>query len=121
MVTDDANRVRNSPSSNALSPPPTTTSFFPLKNHPSQVAQYETPRLSNSFSPGMFKWFGLAPVEMISDSALYSALYVLTVNGRFDKSTSVAMSNSNRAPKCSACFLKSSPSSAPPTPSGKPG
>src|SRR5574341_1012604 len=111
----------NRPSSSALSPPPTTTTFLSLKNQPSQVAQYETPRPVKSFSPGTLSLFGSAPVEMMRESAAYSPLSVLTTNGRLDRSTPLAVSNSTLAPKCSACFWNNSPNCAPPTPSGKPG
>ena len=42
-VTEEPKRVRNSASSSALSPPPTTTMGLSLKKKPSQVAQYDTP------------------------------------------------------------------------------
>ncbi len=43
MVTCDANLVRNSASSMAVSPPPTTITRFPRKKKPSHVAQADTP------------------------------------------------------------------------------
>ena len=42
-VTLSANRVRNSASSRAESPPPTTAMSWSRKKNPSQVAQVETP------------------------------------------------------------------------------
>ena len=57
----------------------------------------------------------------ITDSAWYSVSRTQTRNGRSEKSTDVAFSVRNSAPKRSACSRNFIISSGPMTPSGKPG
>ena len=89
IVTFEANFVRNRASSIAESPPPTTTSSLSRKKKPSQVAQADTPRPRSLSSPGMSNQRAEAPVAMITDSDSYSSAPTDTLNGRFEKSTSV--------------------------------
>ena len=70
MVTFVAKVVSATASSSAEFPPPTTTTLFPVKNSPSQVAQYEMPRPLNWFSPGMFKERGFPPGVNITERPL---------------------------------------------------
>ena len=60
-------------SSIAESPPPTTTTFSPLKKAPSQTPQVETPRPPSSSSPGMPRRRGSAPIARITVLARYSS------------------------------------------------
>ena len=60
-------RVRKSASSNAESPPPTTTIVFSLKKAPSQVAQAETPRPWSRCSESSPSQRALAPVATITE------------------------------------------------------
>jgi len=69
-VTFDAKRVRNTASSIAESPPPTTAISWPRKKYPSQVAQVETPRPISPRSDGRPRSRADAPVAMISDRAV---------------------------------------------------
>ena len=59
-------RVRNSASSIAESPPPTTTMCLSRKNAPSQVAHVETPRPRKRASRGMSSQRALAPVATMT-------------------------------------------------------
>ena len=61
IVTSLAYLVRKTLSSAAAKPPPITNTFFPVKNSPSQVAQYATPCPRNSLSPSNPASRGWAP------------------------------------------------------------
>ena len=115
------NFVRNVASSMAESPPPTTTISCPLKNGPSHVAQYETPRPARASSPFTPSLRGLAPVHMITASASYSSPCVSTFSGSRLKSTSTASSSSMAVPMSRACSRMSAMRSGPITPPLKPG
>ena len=117
-VTFVPKRVRKSASSNAESPPPTTTISFSLKKAPSQVAQALTPRPWNRCSDSRPSHRALAPVAMMTERARYSSLWTVTRNGRSEKSTLVTSSVTNSAPKRSAWRRKSCIISGPITPSG---
>ena len=106
-VTFVPKRVRNSASSNAVSPPPTTTICFSLKNEPSQVAQAETPRPCRRCSDSSPSQRALAPVATITAFARYSSRSTQTRNGRSEKSTFVTSSVTYSAPKRSAWRRKS--------------
>src|SRR5680860_9928 len=69
MNTFWANRVRYRASSTAELPPPTTATVLSLKNAPSHVAQYETPRPRNFFSPTQSKPIGSTPVAIMTERA----------------------------------------------------
>src|SRR5690625_1366561 len=62
----EANRVRKSASSIAVSPPPTMTTSSSRKNAPSQVAHADTPRPSRRRSFSSPRYLADAPVEMIT-------------------------------------------------------
>ena len=66
-VTDEANLVRNSASSMAESPPPTTPMGRSRKKKPSQVAHVDTPRPSSRCSAGSPSMRARAPVAMINE------------------------------------------------------
>ena len=68
-------------SSIAVSPPPTTATFFPLKKKPSQTAQLETPFPINLISDSRLSLLGFAPVATITDRALTTPLSVCISNG----------------------------------------
>ncbi|MMZ63987.1 hypothetical protein D1872_262790 [compost metagenome] len=92
------------------------------KKKPSQVAQVLTPRPTFSVSPGIPKYFALAPVEMIRVSVMISPLpSTSSLNGRFSKSTVFTQPLRNVAPKRSACLRILSINSGPMMPSGNPG
>ena len=65
-VTDSANRLRNTASSRAESPPPITAMCWPRKKNPSQVAQVETPWPSSSRSLGKPSMSERAPVATMT-------------------------------------------------------
>ena len=69
-------------SSTAVLPPPITATSWSRKKKPSQVAQAETPLPMNFCSDGMPRYLALAPVAMISASAVYSPMSPLSRNGR---------------------------------------
>ena len=115
------NFVRNVASSMAESPPPTTTISCPLKNGPSQVAQYETPRPASADSPARPSLRGLAPVHMMTASASYSSPEVRTFSGSRLKSTLTASSSSIVVPMRRDCSRMSDMRSGPITPPLKPG
>jgi hypothetical protein len=120
-VTLVANLVRNSASSTAESPPPTTAISDPRKKKPSQVAQVERPWPRRRFSasrPSMSDW---APVDTMTASAGCSSSWVQTRNGWLLKSTLVALAVRNVAPKRAAWSRKCIMSSGPMIPLGKPG
>ena len=116
-----ANLVRNVASSMALSPPPTTAISWPRKKNPSHVAQVDRPwpsRRPSASSPSIRLW---APVETMTDSAVWQCSRTHTWNGRELKSTLVTFSVRNSAPKRTACSRIRCMSSGPMIPSGKPG
>jgi hypothetical protein len=113
--------VRKVASSIAVSPPPTTTTSLFLKKKPSQVAQAETPRPWSRFSFSSPSHRAEAPVAMMTARPLYTSSPTLSVNGRFEKSTSVTSSSTSSVPKRSACSRIWSISSGPMMPSRKPG
>ena len=117
-VTLDANLARKMASSIAESPPPTTTTSFSRKNAASQTAQYETPRPWSERSDSSPSWRAFAPVATMTVSARYSSSPTHTRNGRSEKSTFVASSVMNSAPKRSACLRNSCIISGPSTPPG---
>ena len=82
MVTFEANLVRNSASSMAVSPPPTTISSWSRKKKPSHVAQADTPRPVSPSSPGIPSHLAEAPVAMITASAVNSSAPTFRWNGR---------------------------------------
>ena len=67
--TDEARFVRKVASSIAVSPPPITATFLPLKKKPSQTAQFETPLPMSLISDGMFRRLGFAPVATTMERA----------------------------------------------------
>ena len=71
MVTVFAKRVKKRASSTAESPPPTTNKSWSRKKAPSHTAQYETPRLFSSSSPGTPKGRCLEPVATITVRVSY--------------------------------------------------
>ena len=71
IVTFEANRVRKSASSRAVSPPPTTAISRSRKKKPSQVAQALTPRPRNSSSEVRPSHRADAPVATMTASAWY--------------------------------------------------
>ncbi len=79
MVTDFAYLVRKMDSSTAANPPPITNTSLPVKNSPSQVAQYATPRPRNSSSPVNPILRGWAPVAITTASVRYSCLVPFTI------------------------------------------
>ena len=80
--TDDARLVRNVASSIAVSPPPTTATFLPLKKNPSQTAQFETPFPMSRISESRLRRLGVAPVATMTESARTVApLDVCSSNG----------------------------------------
>ena len=70
---------KNSASSNATSPPPTTAVILFLKNAPSHVAQYETPMPVSLSSPSTFNLEGEFPVAIINALASNVPSSVVTV------------------------------------------
>src|SRR3984957_411112 len=121
IVTVLPNRGRNSASSPAESPPPTTAMSCSRKKKPSQVAHHETPCPDSSFSPGTESSLYLAPVAMITALARYVSDSVFTPLGETVRSTSITSSARSSAPNRSACLRRWSIRSGPMTPSGKPG
>src|SRR5215471_2196152 len=121
MVTFVAKRVRNSASSIAESPPPTTTISFPEKKNPSQVAHEETPCPINCCSCGKPSHRADAPLAMISVCAWTCWCPKCRVNGRWLRSALVKCAMRYSAPNRSACLRMFSTSCGPMTPSGNPG
>ena len=121
IVTVLPNRVRNSASSTAESPPPITAMSCSRKKNPSQVAHQETPCPESSFSPGTESSLYLDPVAMITALARYVSVSVFTTLGETVRSTSITSSASSSAPNRSACLRRWSIRSGPMIPSGKPG
>ena len=105
IVTDFPYFVKNIASSAAAKPAPITKISIPVKNSPSQVAQYATPLPVNSCSPGKPNFLGAAPVAITTLRVLYSALLVLTVFIFWVKFISTTSSWTKLTPKPCACFL----------------
>ena len=120
-VTRLANFVRKIASSIAESPPPTTSSSWPLKKKPSQVAQVERPRPRSFCSAGRPSILAEAPVDTMRARPRTVRSAVFTVNGRWDRSTPMTSSSTTSAPKRSAWRRMTSISSGPMIPSTKPG
>jgi len=120
-VTLEAILVRNSASSMAVSPPPTTPMSLLRKKKPSQVAQAETPCPLSAFSLGMSSHFAEAPVAMMTASACICRLPASMRNGRSRSTARVTTSSMICVPKRSACARNSSISSGPRIPVGNPG
>ena len=121
MVTFVAKRDRNSASSIAESPPPTTRISLFLKKKPSHVAHVDTPRPRSLRSDSSPSIFADAPVAMISVLASHCSSPELTGNGRVERSIDVAAWCSSSASNRDACFSIASISSGPRIASGKPG
>ncbi len=97
------NFIKNNASSIAVSPPPTTTTSFPLKKKPSHVAHDETPLPLNLCSDSNPSHTAEAPVAIITESAKYSSILLselehLTRNGFDEKSTDEIALSTNRVP-----------------------
>ena len=120
-VTLLANFVRNTASSIAESPPPTTAISCPRKKYPSQVAQVDTPWPISVRSDGRPSSFADAPVAMMTAPAWYSASVVATTNGRLLKSTRTTLPWMISAPNFSVCARISPMRSGPMMPSRWPG
>ena len=73
-VTLSAKRVRKFASSSAESPPPTTAISWPRKKNPSHVAHVDTPWPNNRASDSRPSIRTCAPVDTITDVAVYSVL-----------------------------------------------
>ena len=121
IVTLLANFVRKVASSMAESPPPTTTSSWPLKKKPSQVAHVERPRPRRRRSDSSPRRRAEAPVATMSARARHVRSAVLTVKGRVERSTPTTSSSTNSVPNRSACLRITSISSGPRIASAKPG
>ena len=125
MVTDRPNFVRNSASSRAESPPPTTTMGLSRKKKPSQVAHVETPCPISRASFGRPSNRERAPVAMMSvfvrtagsDSSPAAQISM----GEAERLTRAAFSTAMSAPKRSAWARICCISSGPMTPSANPG
>ncbi len=121
-VTFEANFVRNWASSIAESPPPTTTRSWSRKKNPSQVAHAETPLPIRRCSLVRPSQRAVAPVETITERAATSWSPTVSVNGEpCVRSTLSTSSVQISVSKRSACLRKSTMSSGPMRPSGKPG
>ena len=114
-------RARNSASSMAESPPPTTTIGLSRKKNPSQVAQVDTPKPRSRVSLGRSSHRADAPVEMMTLRARCSSSSTHTRNGRWERSTRVTSADSRWAPNRSAWARIACISSGPWMPSAKPG
>ena len=120
--TFEANRVRNSDSSMAVSPPPTTATGTFRKKAPSHVAHADTPRPISFCSDSNPRYLAEAPVAMMTARAscvLPSSSD--TFSGLPLKSTETTLAETNRVPNRAACFFISSISSGPMMPFEKPG
>src|SRR3712207_6957781 len=94
----------------AVSPPPTTTIFLPLKKKPSQVAQAETPRpprpCGAGASPGMPSHLADAPEATIKVSARISCpSSVQSLKGREPRSTLLTRSEEHTSELQSRQYL----------------
>ena len=125
-VTDLANFVRNSASSMAESPPPTTPMARSRKKKPSQVAHVDRPRPRSCCSAGNPSMRARAPVAMINErpwkvgSPVLSPL-VHTEKGRDVRSTRDTLAVTISAPKRAAWARKVPIRSGPMIPSTNPG
>ncbi len=121
--TSEANFVRKSASSIAVSPPPTTATFFSLKKNPSQVAQPLTPLPMSCCSFSRPSHFALAPVAITTAFASTgsSSPSAQSLNGLSEKSTRSTLSGRISAPKRAAWASRSSIIWGPSTPSSYPG
>ena len=90
-------------SSQAASPPPTTTIRFPLKNGPSQVAQYDTPLPANCASPGTPRCLWEAPVASITAGAAQVPWSVSMTKRVPSLRTPVTEALTSSAPNFTAC------------------
>src|SRR5690606_36394250 len=106
-------------SSAAVSPAPTIATSCPLKKNPSQTAQAETPKPVYFCSLGKPKYFAVAPVEIITVSAVIVLISsTTTLCGNDEKSTELTYPKRTSVPKRSACLRKSSIISGPVIPAG---
>ena len=120
-VTLVANLVRNSASSSAESPPPTTAISWPRKKKPSQVAHVDKPCPSRRDSASRPSISDCAPVDTMTESASCRSAPTQTWNGREVKSMAVTLAVRYSAPKRCAWSRKRIMRSGPMIPSGKPG
>ena len=103
MVSSSANLVMKIESSIAESPPPITSTRWPLKKAPSQTPQVETPRPASSISPGTPSRFGSAPIARITVFARCSSSPRKTFwTPPSESSTRSTSSVTKRVPKRSA-------------------
>ncbi len=114
-------RARNSASSIAESPPPTTTICLSRKKKPSQVAQVDTPKPRRRLSLGRSSQRAVAPVEMMMLLARCSSSSIHTPKGREERSTRLTSVATSVAPNRSAWARMCCISSGPWIPSGNPG
>ena len=108
--------ARNTASSTATSPPPTTATVRFLKNAPSHVAQYETPMPESFSSPGTPSLECDAPVASMTAFATKSPSAVWTIFSLAAFSTPCTSAVINETPRLSACILNLSDSSLPLSP-----
>ncbi|OJJ49294.1 hypothetical protein ASPZODRAFT_1447130 [Penicilliopsis zonata CBS 506.65] len=122
--------ARNMASSAAESPPPITYSGLLRKmgTAPSQTAQALIPLCQKASSPGRFRRRALAPVAMMTASAVRAGASsgpslhsVHSLNGRCDRSTREMVSVITSVPNRTDCWRMFSISFEPSIPSGKPG
>ena len=120
-VTLVANFVRNSASSMAESPPPTTAISLPRKKNPSQVAQVDTPWPRRRASLGSSSISERAPVLTMTARARCSSSSTYAFSGDPEKSTLVTLRVRYSAPNRAAWARNVPISSGPMIPSMKPG
>ncbi|CAM5604319.1 hypothetical protein RLIN73S_00227 [Rhodanobacter lindaniclasticus] len=113
--------ARYSASSTAVLPPPITTTSWSRKKKPSQVAQADTPLPLYFSSLAMPRYLAVAPVLMISASAVYSPESPTSRNGRCFRSTVWMWSKIISVWKRSACSAMRCINAGPCRPSTSPG
>ena len=102
--------MRWSASSTAASPPPTTITGFSMKKEPSQEAQWERPRPTNSSSPGTPSVVKREPLATISVRVVWAPPSVSTRRRSPSRRTAVTSFIAIWSPAAVACSWSSGPS-----------